>query len=105
VGPQGLKEAATLSMERAHAAAWEICRLPGMQLRHAGPFFNEFVIESDTEPERIEMDLANKGILSGLPLGFLGEGYHNCMLYCCTEMNASHEIDILVAALKEVASA
>jgi glycine dehydrogenase subunit 1 len=103
VGPEGLKEASTLCAERAHYAADEICKLPGMKRKHKGQFFNEFVIESNTSPEMIEKALAGKGILSGLPLGFLGEGYKNCMLYCCTEMNTEQEIDTLVAALREVA--
>lgn len=103
VGPVGLREAATLSTERAHDAASEIGRLPGMKLKHGGQFFHEFVIESQIAPERIEQALASKGILSGLPLGMLGDEYRNCMLYCCTEMNSTDEIDRLVAALMEVA--
>lgn len=103
VGPQGLKEAASLSMERAHHAASEIARLPGMRLKHAGSFFHEFVVESDVSPEVIEKALAGKGILSGLPLGFLGQEYWNCMLWCCTEMNSDRDVDELISALKEVA--
>ncbi len=103
VGPQGLREAATLSMERAHAAASAISALPGMKLKYDGQFFHEFVIESEIAPETIEKQLASRGILSGLPIGFLGEEYHNCMLYCCTELNSEEQINQLVSALREVA--
>lgn len=102
VGPEGLREAAALSAERAHDAAREICRLPGMRLKHGGQFFNEFVIESAVKPEEIEKALVERGILSGLPLGQFGGEYQNCMLYCCTEMNTAQEIERLVSALREV---
>jgi glycine dehydrogenase subunit 1 len=102
VGPEGLQEAATLSMERARAAAAAICSVPGMKLKFAGPFFNEFVVESEVAPERIEQLLAGRGMLSGLPLGFLGKEHVNCMLWCCTEMNTPREIEALASALKEV---
>ncbi len=103
VGPQGLREAATLSMERAHSAASAISTLPGMKLKYQGQFFHEFVIQSEVAPETIEKQLASRGILAGLPLGFLGEEYHNCMLYCCTELNSEEQINQLVSALREVA--
>lgn len=103
VGPEGLKQAAALSAERAHSAAGEICKLPGMKLKHSGQFFNEFVIESNIAPELIEKALAGHGILSGLPLGFMGGEYGHCMLYCCTELNTKPEVSSLVNALKEVA--
>jgi glycine dehydrogenase subunit 1 len=102
VGPQGLREAASLSMDRAHQTADEVCKIPGMRLKHKGTFFNEFVVESEVAPERIERALADKGILAGLPLGFLGSEYKNCMLYCCTEMNTAQEIESLISALKGV---
>jgi glycine dehydrogenase subunit 1 len=102
MGPQGLREAAELSTERAHAAAEAITGIPGMALKHSGAFFKEFVIESTAEPEEIERALTAKGILPGLPLGFLGSAYRSCMLYCCTETNTPQGIDALVDALKEV---
>ncbi len=102
VGPAGLREAACLSMERAHAAAMEICKLQGMKMKFSGQFFHEFVIESTIAPEIIEKHLAGRGILSGLPLGFLGSEHRNSMLYCCTELNTVEQINQLVSALKEV---
>lgn len=104
MGPEGLREAAQLSMERARQAAAAISALPTMRLKFAGPFFNEFVVESDAAPEDIERVLEARGILPGLPLSFLGGEYRNCMLYCCTEMNTKDEIDELVSALGEVAA-
>ena len=103
LGPQGLREAAALSAERAHTLADAICGVPGMRLKHGGRFFNEFVIESGISPERIEAALMEKGILSGLPLGHMGAEYLSAMLWCCTEMNTPEEIDAVVSALKEAA--
>ena len=103
MGPQGMREAAELSLERAHSAAVRISQIPGMKLKFASPYFKEFVIQSDIAPSLVEKALAEKGILSGLPLGFLGTGYEDCMLYCCTEMNTEQAISCLVDALREVA--
>lgn len=103
MGPDGLKEAANLSYQRAHETAAAIAALPGFRLKHAEPFFQEFVIESDIAPARIEAALTAKGTLSGLPLGELGAEYANCMLWCATERTTAADIAALVAALKEVA--
>ncbi len=102
MGPRGLGDAAMLCTQRAHEAAERIAVLPGMRLRFTGPFFHEFVIDSDIAPECIEQALADQGILSGLPLGFLGQEYAHSTLYCCTERNTTADLDRLVEALKEV---
>ncbi len=104
MGPEGLAEAANLSCQRAHEVAAAIAALPGFRLKHSGPFFQEFVIESDVPPERIEAALVAKNILPGLPLEHvLGKDYANCTLWCATERTTQADIAKLVSALKEVA--
>ena len=102
LGAEGLKDVALTSYDRAHDLAAAICALPGMGLKYSSAFFNEFVIESTVDPRLIEDKLISKGILSGLPLAFLGEEFAHSMLYCCTECNTPEQLDALIAALKEV---
>src|SRR5437879_4669338 len=63
LGPQGLKETAELCTRKAHYAAEQLTRLPGVRLRFQRPFFKEFTLT-------VEGDVA--GLLSRL----LQQGYH-----------------------------
>nr|MDD6335911.1 aminomethyl-transferring glycine dehydrogenase subunit GcvPA [bacterium] len=97
MGPEGLKQVAGLCMSKAAYAAQQISAIPGFSLRYPGAFFHEFVTECPVAPEKIERELAGRGMLSGLPLD-------GGMLWCVTEMNTRQQIDALVSALREVAS-
>ena len=45
MGPSGMAEAARQSMAKAHYLARELCKIPGVSLKYAGEFFDEFVAE------------------------------------------------------------
>ena len=45
LGPQGLKETAELCLRKAHYAATELCKVPGVSLRFKTPFFKEFTLK------------------------------------------------------------
>ena len=53
-----------------------ICSLHGMRLRYSGPFFHEFVVDSDRPAAQIDEALREMGIVGGLPLDAHG------ILYC-----------------------
>lgn len=97
MGPQGIAEAAQSCLQKAHYAAEAIAALPGMRLSYDGPFFHEFVIESDRATADIEAALREAGIIGGLPIDT------RRTLYCVTEMNTKEEIDALVRALEVIA--
>src|SRR5438552_17804945 len=44
LGPHGLKETAELCVRKAHYAADQLSRLPGVHLEFKRPFFNEFTL-------------------------------------------------------------
>jgi len=96
MGPQGMKDAASLCFNKAHYAAEKINSLPGFQLKHGGAFFHEFVTTCPVAAEEIDKYLASKGILGGLPLA------DNEILWCVTEVNSKEDIDLLVDLLQEV---
>ncbi|MEA4900079.1 aminomethyl-transferring glycine dehydrogenase subunit GcvPA [Desulfitobacterium sp.] len=102
LGKKGLKDMAALNLQKAHYAAQEMSKLPGIRLAYAQPFFHEFVIETDINPTKINQELLKDKIIGGLELSrFYPElDYH--LLFCVTETKSKDDIDHLVARLGEV---
>ena len=96
MGPAGLKQVAEACAANAHYLAEKLAEVEGVKLVTEKTFFNEFVTRLPVEAKVLEEKLAERGILSGLPVG------DHCMLWCCTELNDKEEIDALVDAVKEV---
>lgn len=97
MGKEGLRQAAVLSMSKAHYLAERLCEIEGYELVYKGEFFNEFVTTVNTDTDKILKILEEHGILGGYPLS------KNQILWCATEVNSKEEIDTLVSILKEVA--
>ena len=94
VGPQGLKQAATLCLSKAHYLAQELTKIEGVNLVYGGEFFHEFVTTLPKQ-EEVLAALAKEGILGGLPVK---EG----VLWCVTEKATKEALDKAVAIVKEV---
>ena len=94
VGPQGLKQAATLCLSKAHYLAQELTKIEGVNLVYGGEFFHEFVTTLPKQDEVLAA-LAKEGILGGLPVK---EG----VLWCVTEKATKEALDKAVAIVKEV---
>ena len=93
MGDDGLRQAARLSLSKAHYLAGELEKI-GLKRLHSGEFFHEFVTTcSNTEAVLEALDKA--GILGGLPV-------ENGILWCVTEMVSREELDKAVAIIKEV---
>ena len=93
MGPDGLRQAATLSMSKAHYLAGELEKL-GMKRLHAGEFFHEFVTTCP-DTDKVLKALDANGILGGLPV----EGG---ILWCATEVVSREELDRAVSIIKGV---
>lgn len=98
MGREGLKNAATQSMSKAHYMAESLEKI-GFKVKNSGLYFHEFVTESKVSTKVILKALEEKGILGGLALE---NNEQNQLLWCCTEMNTKEEIDLAVEILKEV---
>lgn len=96
MGSDGIKEAASQSMSKAHYMEAQISSVSGFKLRYKGEFFHEFVSECPVDTGKLMSILEEKGILGGLPLE------DGSILWCATEMNTKSEIDSLVNILREV---
>jgi glycine dehydrogenase subunit 1 len=99
-GRKGMKELAEHNLAKAHYAA-EKFKKSGAKLAFEGaPFFNEFVIQTGSDPRMINDRLLEKKIVGGFPLKKFYPELGNASLWCCTETTTKASID---AAAKEVA--
>ena len=94
MGSEGLAQAATLSMSKAHYLAKELCRIEGVEMVYSGNYFDEFVTTLP-QTSKVLKALEKKGILGGLPVK---EG----VLWCVTEKVTKEELDQTVEIVKEV---
>ena len=99
MGKEGLKQAATLSMSKAHYLAQRLCEIDGYEMVYKGEFFNEFVTTVNTDVDRVLQVLSDNGILGGYPLEGDDKGQ---LLWCATELNTKEEMDALTRILREV---
>ena len=94
VGPDGLKQAASLCYQKAHYLAQQLCSIPGVSLRYSGTFFHEFVTDQK-DSDKLLSALEQQGILGGYPLADGG------ILWCATEKNTKEEMDRVVEIIRK----
>jgi len=103
LGPKGLKETAELCLQKAHYAASELAKVPGIKLKFPDkPFFKEFTIEVHGNAETLLAKLLQQGYHAGLSLGRWYPQLENCISVAVTEKRTKAEIDGLVQAYRSV---
>jgi glycine dehydrogenase subunit 1 len=103
LGPQGLKETAELCLRKAHYAAQQLSKLPGVSLRFSRPFFKEFTVQIQGDAPKLLQKLRQAGYHAGLSLGRWYPELANCISIAVTEKRSKAEIDGLVEAWKTAA--
>jgi glycine dehydrogenase subunit 1 len=101
VGPSGLRLAAELSTRKAHYAADQLARVPGLTLAFEGPFFKEFVIRSARDPGKVLAEVGRLGYHGGIAIGRWYPELADGILVTVTEKRTRDEIDGLVRAYRE----
>ena len=105
MGPEGLREAAMQSMQKAHYLAEGMGNIKGAKLRYPGtPFFNEFAVDYNKDASVVNAVLKNRGIMGGVRLSRFDAKDENGALWCATEKNAREDMDAALAAIEEVLS-
>ena len=94
MGPGGMNKLALSCYANAHYLAEKLNGL-GFRRVDEGEFFDEFLTTAPVDSKLLEEKLADKKILSGLPME---EG----ILWCATELNTKDKIDELIDAIREV---
>jgi glycine dehydrogenase subunit 1 len=96
-GREGLRELAAQNLAKASYAASEFGKR-GKVLFQGAPRFNEFVVQTATDPYEINNRLLEKRMIGGFPLKKFYPELGNAALWCCTELNTREQIDIALQA-------
>lgn len=102
LGPKGIKEVASLNLEKAHNMAKEISQIKGFSLAYQKPFFNEFVVNCPIPAKQIINKLAKKGILAGVDLGQVDKSLKNSLLVCVTETKTQKDLENFISCLRGI---
>ena len=106
LGPRGLREAAELCYQRAHAAAARIEALPRYETPERGPWFQEFLVRGPIPAAELAAELAARGIRPGLDVSARPESEaREALLFAVTEATSDAHVDALVEALAEIGGA
>ncbi|MBM3288367.1 MAG: aminomethyl-transferring glycine dehydrogenase subunit GcvPA [Candidatus Eisenbacteria bacterium] len=101
LGPAGLKEMASLSLQKAHYLERALAAIPGVKRSPGGPFFREFALTLPRPAgEVIDAIYRDARILAGIDLGRLVPGGSNRLLVAVTEKRTRQEMDLFASALE-----
>ncbi len=93
LGPQGLREVAEQSLQKAHVARESLCAEGGFSPLFGAPFFNEFALKSPKPVERLNRHLLTEGFLGGYDLSLAYPEYPGGWLVAVTEKRTREEIE------------
>jgi glycine dehydrogenase subunit 1 len=102
VGPAGLKQVASLCLNKTQYAASQIGKLPGFEVVSPQPFFKEFVVRTKKNVNELLQAMASRGLFVGPALEKWDSEHQDCFLVAVTEKRTKSEIDQLVSAMKDV---
>ncbi len=102
VGPKGLQKTANINIQNAHYLKEEICKLKKVHLKFNAPFFNEFVIQFDSNLDEILSKLLKEKIIAGISLQKYYPNLSNCLLINVTEMHNKSILDNYLNKLKGI---
>src|SRR5207244_2514913 len=97
---QGLKETAELCLRKAHYAAEQLTKIPGVQRKFDRPFFKEFTLSVPANVEGVLAQLRQQGYHAGLRLGQWYPQIDDGLTVAVTEKRTKAEIDGLAGAVK-----
>jgi glycine dehydrogenase subunit 1 len=103
LGEAGLSRLARVNHANAVKLADALSTVPGVAVPN-GAFFNEFTVRLPKPAAQVVEDLANRGILGGVPVSRLlpGAGLEDLLLVASTEVNTDDDRAAFASALKEI---
>ncbi len=105
LGGQGLRHLAQINHARAAQLSQSLTAIDGVELISRA-FFNEFSIRLSRKAVDVVDDLADKGVLGGVPAARLlpDGGLDDVLIVAATEVNTDEDIASYAAVLQEVLS-
>ncbi len=104
LGKSGLRRLAEHNLAKAHYAAEQLRAVPGAAIPFAGPTFNEFVVKTPQDAQRVLAELRKEKILGGFPLERFYPELKNHLLVCVTEMGSRAALDRMVNTYRRLAA-
>ncbi len=101
LGKEGFRELALQNLQNAHYCRDRLTEIPGVRLLFPGSFFNEFALEVPVDPERLNRNLLQEGILGGFPLKRWDRRLANGWLVCATEIHRKAALDRFARAVEK----
>jgi len=99
LGRDGFVELAEKCAATAAYAHRRLREIPGVRLRYAQPFFNEFALELPCDASDVVSRLVDRGLAAGFPVSRYYQGMERVLLLAFTEKRTVEEMDILAARL------
>ena len=103
LGPQGLADVATKSVQNAHILAGKLREI-GLEPLTQKPFFNEFAVRLPLPANELRHTLAEAGVAAAVPVP-KAYGLGDAALFAATELTTEEDVTLLTDALKKVLDA
>ena len=97
LGPGGLRRIAEICYGNAHELAAQLTATGKFKVLNDTHFFNEFTVECDEAPARLNQRLRAEGIIGGYDLSAVDASLAGRMLLCATKMTGPEAIERFVA--------
>lgn len=104
MGPQGLRDAAGLSLQKAHYLQQRLLQIPGFNPAFTGPFIKEFAVRHQGDLRQLNERLLEAGFVGGLNLARFDPDLADTWLLAVTEKRTRDEIDRFVAAVARLSA-
>jgi glycine dehydrogenase subunit 1 len=102
LGKEGLKNVATLCLNKAHYAKERVKAIPGVKVMESSPTFNEFTVLLPVDAAEVAGKMIEQGFAPGFPLGRYYPGMENYLLVAVTEKRTKYEIGSFAETLEYV---
>lgn len=100
LGPQGLLEVATKSVQNAHVLTTKLAEVGLEPLTHK-PFFNEFAVRTPVPAAALRRALAEQGVAAAVPVPET-YGLGDAALFAATELTTEDDVALLTEALTHI---
>jgi glycine dehydrogenase subunit 1 len=104
MGPEGLREVASIAHARTRALVDRLCAIPGVRPAFTGPRFHEAVLHLPAPPDEVLRALRAQGILGGYPLARDYPELADGILVCATETKTDDDLADYAQKLERILS-
>ena len=101
LGQKGLKKISLINIKKAQEARARLLKIPGVRPFSDRPFFNEFALTIEKDPQSLKESLRKQKILGPLRLADFYPALSSAYLVAVTENRTAGEVERLARAIEE----